>query len=145
MPEGSAVQGHVVAIKRPGRLKQLGMSTPSPGEMELALDQIMTPDGIKYTITAGLSATEDMKHAVLIPAGYGLRFIVDQCKLSPKPIEASAPLAEQETQQRTPSDEVSRSQTTSQSKSPPPASRGSSEQIESLVQPRVPLTPAQAR
>ena len=97
VPEGSEARGHIASVKRPSRLKQMGASTRTRGEVDLALDEIATPKGVKYSISGSLTAAGDVKHTISIPAGNALNLRY-QTQISPphKPAEVAVPIAKQE-------------------------------------------------
>lgn len=56
VPAGSTLEGHVTYVKEPGRAK-------GKAEMRLLADKIITPDGVEFSLTAGLESAEGAEGA----------------------------------------------------------------------------------
>jgi hypothetical protein len=146
VPQGSEAKGHVASLKRPSRLKQIGLvPLRSTGQIDLALDQITTPDGVKYSISGRETATEDARYLVLIPPGYGLAFTIDKCELVQEPAQIPVSEAKQQTPQTRALSERTESASGAPAQSPPANNHSGLLPPGKPVQAQFPLTPAQAQ
>jgi len=94
------------------------------------------------TIPAG---PEDVKYVVLIPAGYGLKFVINSSKPPQKPSAVAAPIPRQQTAQEPPASEVPKPATKAQAQPVAPDTDSGVPLAERPIQPQVPLTPTEAR
>jgi len=145
VPEGSMARGHVAKVRRPSRLKQLGMPTRPVPEVDLALDELITPDGVKYSISADLANPEEVSHILLVPSGYGLTFAVKRGESHQGPSAVATPAPEQNKSKELPTAEPWKSSVNAQVQPIAPENKGGPMPAEKPAQRHAPLTPAQAR
>ena len=145
VPEGSEARGHIASVKRPSRLKQMGASTRTTGEMDLALDEIATPKGVKYSISGSLTAAGDVKHTIFIPAGIRLTFVISTSKPPHKPAEVAVPIAKQEAAQESSASEPLKPLIKVQTQPAVPDTHSGVLTAEKPIQPQAPLTPPEAQ